>query len=288
MTPWNIDGQEIETETEEEATQKTLTLTFRVETQTLLEQLRELKTDEGQVETLELDDGGFISVDRAGGENTFAVTPPETRQPLRDETDYHVEAYEETLVSQSVSEWDVTLELVRSENRTDEPTITIDEQVEQPETDTGGTLGDESGFTLGGLGGATLGNQQVTEIPADWWGIQSEYGTIATGRVDADFLGTGFGGVERFELRTRLTKDQTHVIESVLSRLGAVRVRDVADQQNLITDETPERLNTLEIDSPTPDILESGEYVALDFESVRLNDAFNELVIEIASVRLLE
>lgn len=242
---WLVDGALLPTATSESVSHRTLSLAFRVTTQDLLNTLRALKANEGQVSVLATDDGGYTSVDRANGGNTFSLVPPATRRPLRRETDYHVQRYEEDLVSQRVDEWTVELEVTPSASRSDAPSI--------------------------GEAAAT-----------DEWGLTTRYGTIATARVDAGFLGTGADGVERFELTARLSFTQAHVLEAALARLGGVRVRAVVDESNQAVDDTSSDANTITVASPTPSVVPDGDYVVLEFESRRLNDAWQEVSLVIA------
>lgn len=279
---YQLDGQPLPGRIREVATHRTLTLKWRVRSSVLVERLRTAKTDEDQIDVLVTDSGGFTAVDRAGGANTFELTTPTARSPLRQDGTYHVARYEETLVSQEVEEWDVEIEFVRDRHRTDSPSISVDGQVPAPGIDSGGTLGTTSGFTLGGSGGVTLGNDPGDSVPADWWGIETRYGALATDRVDANFLGTGGDGVERFELIMRLSFEQSLVLEAALSRLDGVRVREVTDGSNVAVDDTEGSANTLTVDSPTEDVVSSGRYVAMGWESTRLNDAYQEVALEIA------
>lgn len=243
-TVWALDGQQVGAETGEIATHRSLTLSLRAQTSTLTNVLRPLKSDEGQVDVLVTDSGGFVAVDRADGGNTFQLDPPVGRQPLRQIGDYHVRRYEEDLVSQDVDEWDVEIEFVPDANRTDAPGIS--------ETPSG-----------------------------DEWGFTTRYGTIATDRVDAQFLGTGSDGVERFEVTARLTFDQSLAFEAALSTVEGVRVRSIPDATNVAVDDTGGEA-TLTVDSPTNDVLADGDYVVLDWESTRLNDDWQEIAFEIA------
>lgn len=242
---WILDGDEMGRMQDERATHDALALSFRVETATLSTVLRPLKSDEGQVDVLVTDSGGYTAVDRADGGNTFELIPPVWRKPLRHQGDYHVESYEEGLVSQAVDEWDVDLDFVPTENRSDSPSIS--------ETPTG-----------------------------DEWGLSTRYGTIATERIDAEFLGTGADGVERFEVVMRLTFDQAHAFEAALARLEGVRVRQIPDETNEAIDDTSGDSNTLSITSPTDDVIADGDYVVLAWDSTRLNEAYNEISCEVA------
>lgn len=242
---WWIDNQPIPISTDEESTHRTLTLSWRASTTVLVDRIRPAKTNEDQINTLTTDSGGFTSIDRAGGENTFELTPPAGREPLRQPGTYHVTRYEEDLVSQEVEEWDVEIDFVRARNRSDSPSI--------------------------------MESRESGE-----WSIDTRHGTVATDRVDAEFLGTGSDGVERYELVLRLRFRQAHVLEAALSRLDGVRVRAVADGSNVIVDDSQDGANTVGVVSPTGRVVGSGEYVATGFESVRLNDAWQEVSLELA------
>lgn len=278
---WLVDGQRVPTQQDETATFNSLTVEWRVSTTVLTDHLRPLKPNEGKVDALTTDGGGFTAVDRADGANTVTLTPPRVRHPLRQEGEYHVARYEEDMVSQSVDEWAVTVEFVPAANRTDVPTISTAQQVPQPTTDSGGTLGQSSGFTLGESGGATLGTPNADTVPADYWTLGTRYADLATDRIDAEFVGTGADGVERFEVVARLTFEQAHVWEAALSLQHGQRVRELPDAPNRAVDETG-GANTVTITSPVGSVVSDGDYVVLDWESTRLNDGYQEIECEVA------
>ena len=244
---WHLDDDELKTATGETATHRSVILSLRMDTEGMLNRVRKVKRHEGRVDVLVTDDGGFTAVDRADDENTFDLVPPATRRPLRDAGGYHVAAYEETLVSADVGEWDVTVEFVRADNRDDEPSL------------------DET-------------------ADADEWEIDTRFGTLATDRVSADFAGTGADGVERFEVGLTLTFAQAHVLEAALARLDGARIREIPDGPNAPVDDTPDAGNTLGIDAPgSDDVVPNDEYVVVEpFESERLNDEFQRISLEIA------
>jgi len=246
LADWSLAGKPLKTPTAESATDSTLSIVFRVESGTLNDTLRPLKSDQGKAKLLRTDDGGFTVVDRANGGNTFDVRPPVNRLPLRQRSDYHVESYEESLVSQTVDEWDVELELLRTANRTDSPSI----------------------------------NETRA---SDEWAFDTRYGQIATERVDAEFVGRGEGGVRRFEITARLTKEQSHVFAAALNRLGGARVRDTPDATNVAVDDTDDDAATLGVTSPVSDtIVSDGDYVVQEWQSRRLNDGYQEVEFVIA------
>lgn len=257
---WKIGGAGAATVTSEVATHRRLTLQFRVTTAVLTSVLRPLKSNEGQVDVLTTDDGGFVAVDRADGANTYTLDPRDVRKPLRQAGDYHVRRYEEDLVSQTVDEWQVEVEFVRGRDRSDTPSI------------------DEA---PSGAAFPWAFDQAFTDRGE--WGLTTRYGTIATARVDADFLGTGADGVERFELTARLTVEQALAFEAALSLLDGSRVRQIPDATNVMVDDTDGDANTVTVDPPTTgDEVPTGEYVVTGWEGRRLNGAFGEYAITLA------
>jgi len=261
---WRIDGEGVPIATAETATDRTLSLTFRVQSGVLSSVLRPLKSDEGKVATLDTDDGGYVAVDRADGGNTYQIEPPTDRRPLRQPGAYHVERYEEELVSQSVDEWDVEIDFVPAANRTD--TQSINEAASGAAFDW--TF--DQAFTYN------------TDSGDPQWGFTTRYGTIATERVDAEFAGRGEGGVRRFDLTARLTFDQALAFEAALSRLGGVRVRSIPDATNQAVDETSDDAATVTVESPNEGTVPSGEYAVVEWESTRLNEAFQSVAFTLA------
>jgi len=246
-TDWIVGGDPIARVTDETATRSQLALTARVTQTDLLDTIRTLKSDEGKVDVLGTDAGGYTAVDRAGGDNTFEIIPPVSRLPLRRQTDIHVESYEETLVSADLGEWDVELELIPTATRTDTPSAS------------------------------------ETVAPGEW-GFETRYGTLATDRVTADFVGTGADGVDRFEIRTPLLKEQAHVFEAALAQLGGVGVQQVPDATNVAIDDAPGDPAIVTVDAPDGQtVVDDGDYVVLDWESTRLNDRFQEVEFELGT-----
>jgi hypothetical protein len=106
--PYQINGTDAGTNTSESATWQELQLSFRVTKSKLNTVFRPLEPNAEKVETLDTDTGGFTIKDRSSGtNNTHSVTPPTSRQPLRQPGDYHVIGYQDGQVSQDVNEFDV-------------------------------------------------------------------------------------------------------------------------------------------------------------------------------------
>jgi hypothetical protein len=256
---WLIDGEPVPAQQSEVARYNSLTLTWRATTDVLTDHLRQLKPDQGQVATLGTDDGGYVAVDRADGGNTFTLTPPDRRRPLRFERDYHVRDYEEDLVSQTADEWNVEVEFVPAANRTDSPSITD-------------AL---SGQAFDAAFDWTFGDRDAE------WKFRTRYGNLVSNRVDAELIGTGRGGVTRFSLTARFTKAQAEVFEAAFNRLGGVRVREIPDAANEAVDDTGDMTTT--VNSPDTAVVSDGDYVVLDWESTRLTDAYQSITFTVAA-----
>jgi len=257
---WLIDGVAVPRQISETVTPTTLTLQYRVTTNILTSALRPLKGDEGKVTVLDRDDGGHTAVDRADGSNTYLLEPPSKRTPLRETAEYHVQQYEEDLVSQDVGEWSVEVEFVRSEPRTDSL-----------------TLSDPAG-------GATFDwtFDQVFErrTPAAW-GFTTSTSTFWSDRVDAEFVGTGEGGVRRFEIIARFTRDEARVWESDLGRLGGARIREIPDAPNVAVDDSGGDA-TVTLDPPTSAVVPAGDYTVIEWSSSRISEAYQSVSMVVA------
>lgn len=281
-TDWTLDGRELTTARpiDETATPETLTLTWRVTSEAAVRAFRALKSDQGKVDTLPRDDGGFTAVDRADGANTFTLSPPDRRRPLRQDRTVHVQRYEENLVSQTLNEWNIEVEFVVDADRTDSPSLSLAQQSATAQIGSGGQLGGPGGFQLGGPGGANLGSR--TGVPPNVWSLQTPLGELATDRVDADVLGTGDEGVRRFELTARLTREQAHVFEAAYARLRGGRVRTIPDGPNLAVDALDGDV-TLTVDAPDgQDAVGDGDYVVREWDSTRLTDRYQSVSVVIA------
>lgn len=281
-TNWTLDGRELANAraTAETATATTLTLTWRVTSRADLRTLRTLKRDEGKVSTLSTDDGGHRAIDRANGSNTHTLTPPGRRQPLRTTRTVHVERYEEDLISQTAREWSVEVEFAVAEPRGDNPTIILGEQADAEATDTGTQLGGPNGLILGTENGGTLGT--ATVVPADTWGFETPQGTLVTDRVDADVVGTGEGGVRRYDLTARFDKRQATTFESAFKRIRGSRVKEVPDAPNVMVDELD---GDLTVSANAPDDqngVDDGAYVLTEWQSTRVNDRYQSVEFTIA------
>jgi hypothetical protein len=257
---WSLDGTALsDTRTRSEsATPSVLSLVWRVTSETELNNLRQFKANEGKVDVLSQDDGGFTAVDRANGNNTFTLTPPTRRDPLRLERTVHVDRYEEDLVSQEAREWDVTVDFIVSEDRTDSPTLN--------ETKSGAIFD----WTF---------DQAFAQH--ELWQFDTDLGSIATSRVDADVLGTGRDGVKRFELTIRFRFEEAHVWEAALPKLRGTRVKQIPDAPNVMRDET----GTATVTVTTPlnqDAVSDGDYVLTEWESERITDAYQEVTATLA------
>lgn len=258
---WLIDGEEITRQVSETVTNRTLQLEFRVTTSLLENKLRPLKSDEGKVDVVPTDDGGFRAVDRAGGDNTYQIDPPDKREPLRQGGEFHVARYEESLVSQAVGEWQVELELIRDRDRTD------DGSVAQP---------------VGGAAFPMVFDATFDRRSDAVWRFETPNGPFWTDRVDAAFVGTGEQGVRRFEITMRVTRDEAYAFETAYPRLGGGRVREIPDAPNVAVDDTADDAVTITIDAPGTGEVPDGDYLVTEWESTRLSEAYQEISMTVA------
>jgi hypothetical protein len=244
---WRISGESIGNVRSETREYDKLELEFRVREQLLKEALRPLDRSSGRLSTADTSDGGFVVEDMAGGDNTYAVEPPVTRQPLRQPGDFVVEDYREDVADQQGNRYDVVLEL--------HPDSPRDTDVGLSEDDTAGE-----------------------------WYMRFHTGEISTPRVDAENTSSvSSDGTESRTLSMLLTAEQATVIEESATLLAAARTREVEDGTNVTEDNSPGNRNTVQIEPPAgeADAVPGGEYVVVDWKSVEENADFQrfELVV---------
>jgi hypothetical protein len=179
-----------------------------------------------------------------------------------------------------VGEWDVSLDLIQNMDRTDGDTKT--------------DLADDVGFPLtfsypfvgigdDGAGFPVTFNQSFTRRSGAEWLFVTPGNTLITDRVDAEFIGTGEGGVRRFQLTALLTFAQSRIFESELSRLAGGRIREIPDATNVAVDDTGGNA-ILGVKAPGGSVVPSGDYVVVEaWESTRLSEAYQAVDIVIAS-----
>jgi hypothetical protein len=279
VNAWLINNEYIGQVTGETRTPRTLSVTTRVQTNVLTNVLRSLKRNAGKVAVRPTDDGGWTAVDRAAGENTVGVTPPIRRQALRTSGQYHVDQYNEELITQDGGDWDVSLDLIETAPRTDgETTSDVADAVGFPVSFPAPFVGvgdDGAGFPW-------MFGQSFSRRSGSEWLLVTPANTLITSRVDADVVGTGQTGVKRFRLTVRLTFRQARIFESELSRLAGARVREIPDATNVAVDDTGGNA-ILGVNAPGGTVVSSGEYVVVEaWESTRLSEAYQEVAIVIA------
>jgi hypothetical protein len=70
-----------------------------------------------------------------------------------------------------------------------------------------------------------------------------------------------------------------------VSQQAGVRVKSIPDAPNVVRDDTSSDTNTITVDAPdSQSVVSDGDYVVLEWETERLNDAFQEYTIEVAAV----
>lgn len=255
---WRIGGQIIGSTLEEIATFRGLEITVRCTRGQLIDTLRALEPDAGKVDVLPKSDGSFVAVDRADGNNSFDFDPPDARKPLRESLTYLVKAYDEELIETAGDEYDVTLELVRPSARDEDPDD---------------TLSDDPG-----------------RATSDDWVFEIDRGDVVTDRVAGELLGSGAAGVERVRLLATMTAAQALVFEASLAWLDGMRVRDIADGENRVVDETRDAAlgrNTIELTSPDGGLVNTTTWVASEWASRRINDSYQRIEAEIIRSALI-
>lgn len=243
---WKIDGQSITSITDEIREWDGLTLTFQTDVSTVTNHLRALDGQAGKVELIERADGGFIAVDRADGDNTYAVSPPVQRQPLRVDGDFLVDEYDEEVSDQQGDHYEVTLQLIPDADR--ETTNALAETADAGE-----------------------------------WTFEFDTGTIATSRVSAELDAVGKNGTPGKRLTLILDNDQATVLEESASKLAAVRIREVPDGDNVAEDNSEGDTNTVTVSSPDTDTFPDGSYVVQEWETTMQNNDWQRVRIFVKS-----
>jgi len=120
---------------------------------------------------------------------------------------------------------------------------------------------------------------------SDEWAFDTRYGQLTTDRITADVEGTGKDGIDRVDLTMTLTMDQAHAWEAALNRQFATGVDEIYDNSNDPDDDTGST-QTVSVVTPnnTPSTITDGEYVVLEWSSLRLNDKYQSVEATLAPV----
>lgn len=248
---WRIDGRSVWPLIDEVRNWQELTLSFRA-TASQHDDLDGLDSSAGQFEIIERRDGSYVVIDRAGADSEVTLTPPAHRKPLRVQTDYHIEEYDETIADQEMETYEIELNFVA-----DEP---------KDSGDHGSVSADD-----------------------DEWLFEFADGGVATSRIEREVGrgGSSVGG--RRVLRLVLTTEEATVVEESLNRQAAASVREVPDAQNLASDSNPDDRNTISVTTPSdrdPDeqVIDGGDYVVSEWETTMINDVRAQVELHVLPV----
>lgn len=241
---WRVGARQVSTLVEEARTWQELNLSFRASEATTRDVLRPMDAESGKLSVVADADGGYTTIDRAGGSNTYTLRPPTARDPPRRGDDYLVKEYEEEMADQQGGIYRVTLRMVADEERN----------------------------TTSSLSESASGSQ---------WEFAFHTGTIATKRVHQEIQGAASKGKTGKQLTLTLTPEQVKVLEESASHLNAVRIREVPDGPNLAEDNTSNDRNTVTVTSPDPDVFASGDYRVSEWETSWRNEDFYRVALRL-------
>lgn len=261
---WLLDGERLETVIAEERTHRELNHVYRVDRETLDDQLAPLRQTAEKVDVVTRSDGSFRARDRAAADGSHELRPPATRRPPRTVLTAYVAGYDQRAIDAEIDRHEVTVTWQVDANR--EP---------------GGTAIDEA------------------QGAGDWlFALRSA--AVATSRVTVDVREGTPENVEVLDLTVVLDADQALVIEESLTRLAAVGTDEVPDAENAVADDSadPPLANTLTLLTPDASAIEgrtgqaktgeaptgggiatsdppveNGQYVCRDWRGVWVSDA---------------
>lgn len=262
---WAINGTEVPTVHTEKRKFDQLELTWRVDRSQLTSNIRPLDEHSGKLTVYDRDNGGFRVLDRRDGQNTYYLDPPDDHAPPRQAGLYLVDEYEEEMIDQEGERYKVKVTFRPKFERT--TTTTLNESAGSGEFE---FQMRPEGIQLGDF---ALGDRQLGETTPG--------ATIATNKVEQQIKAGGAVGVGSKKLRVIFDATQTQVFEESASRLNAVRIRNVPDGQNVAEDNSPRNRNTVHIFSPDTDVIATGDYRVVDWETEELNADFYAIDIEL-------
>ena len=251
---WRITGEvQLEQLIEEVRMWDGIDLVFHVR-ENVAESTRYLEDDAGKYEIIEMADGGFEAVDRAGGENTHNIEAPTERQELREVETWHVSDYELRPLDQKALDYELRLNLV-AEGNVDPRDVDYDP----------GQDGD--GLGEGGLGEEGLGGD------ADVWRFNLFAADILTHRVSFESPAGG-SSVGSRQLTAIFDVDEQLVFERSATQQASAFVREVFDGEDVAIDTSSDSVNTVDITPPegSASAFEKGTYIIIDWEAEWLND----------------
>lgn len=242
---WTINGESYSGFLDESREWDTLELKFRASETEVENGLRPLDDATGKFEVVERSDGTYQAVSRSTGGNLTTIESPVGRNDLRSQTEYFVEKYDETLIDDSGSSFEVELTLTANEPKT------------------------------GGNSHDAPTHDTETE-----WLMEFADGSVATGRVRSDVKRSGKMSVDGTRtLSTTLDRGEARIVEESLNRQSAVRLRQVPDDRDVIEDVSETGRNTVSVTAPTgmdgsDTFISTGDYIVHGWSTSYISDDF--------------
>lgn len=247
---WEADGAELSTLKREVLRPAGLELVFRADSSEVDNDLRPLDSDSGELATHTKPDGSVTSTDLASGNNTYTLTPPDTRtaDSLMTARDWLVAEYSERVLNATADGYEVELRFAPADSR-------------------------------------SIGTGFVDQAPGtDDWEFDAQNGRVSTQRVAAQPETGVQAQTATTQLTLFLTPAQARVIVENCQRVAATRVREVPDGPNVVEDNTTNTTNTLSITPPDTGIIDTGDYVVRDWSVTWVSDDYHRVELTIAEI----
>ena len=250
---WTLNGAVIGETVEEVRTWDSLELVVRYSGDGIRSLVRSLKSNSEKVDVVDVDSGGFRSVDLSGGDNTFIIEGPDNRDDVRSVDEWLVGGYDDSLLDKDGNVYELELDLVPI--------------MEKSFDNRFGTFDDPPSPTR----------------DSDEWLFDFEFGAVATRRVGVDVTEEPDSSVDVFVLETVMRPEEVRVVEENLGLLNNSVVRNVPDAEDVVEDTSLDGRNTVDITVPDgfTDPLSSGEYIVRSFETEWISGAFR-VTLEVA------
>ena len=242
---WRITGEvQLEQLIREIRTWDGIDFTFEVR-ETVAQALRDFGDHAGKYEIINRSSGGFGAYDRAGGANTYDISPPDNRADLRVVESWLVEDFNLRPLDQIAHDYELVLRLVAESNVEPEP-----------------------------------GQHPTHSDDPDLWLFELAAGDILSRRVSYD-TPTGGNKVDSRRVTVLLSADEQLIIERSATRQAGVVVQEIEDGEDFARDESTDAVNTVDISPPDNSSVafEADTYIITDWEAEWLNDDWYQTTI---------
>ena len=250
---WTLNKAVIGETVEEVRTWDSLELVVRYSGDGTRSLVRSLKSNSEKVDVVDVDSGGFRSVDLSGGDNTFIIEGPDNRDDVRSVDEWLVGGYDDSLLDKDGNVYELELDLVPIMEKSFDNRFGTFDDPPSPSRD------------------------------SDEWLFDFEFGAVATRRVGVDVTEEADSSVDVFVLETVMRPEEVRVVEENLGLLNNFVVRNVPDAEDVVEDTSFDERNTVGITVPDgfTDPLSSGEYIVRSFETEWISGAFR-VTLEVA------